>query len=115
MMLVAVLSVLLVGVLMVLTFVLGALFSKHLIEDAQEQARYDAMRNEYYRLAGVKTVADPRPYVPPRPKAPRVRTILPGMSQLDRMLHEGKRGTIMWRAGDRKTPDDHHDVRRNHE
>ena len=92
--------ILILGAIMVCFFILGALFSKHLIEDAQEEARYDAMRYEYYRLAGVKTIADPRPYVPPRPKAPRARMMLPGMSQLDRLMHEGKRGTIMWRAGD---------------
>lgn len=90
------------GIIMVCTFVLGALFSKHLIEDAQEEARYDAMRNEYYRLAGVKTISDPRPYVPPRTKAPRSMFLLPGMTKLERVMREGKRGTIMWRAGDRK-------------
>lgn len=95
-------GILLISIIMVCSFVVGALFSKHLIEDAQEQARYDAMRNEYYRLAGVKTIADPRPYVPPRPRTPRARTLLPHMTQLDRLMHEGKRGTIMWRAGDRK-------------
>ena len=95
-------AILCVGALMVCTFILGALFCKHLIEDAQEQARYDAMRSEYYKLAGVKSIADPRPYVPPRARTPRSNGLLPGMSKLDRMLHEGKRGTIMWRAGDRK-------------
>lgn len=92
----------LLGIIMIGIFILGALFNKHLTEDAQEQARYDAMRNEYYRLAGVKSIADPRPYVPPRPRTPRGRVILPGMSKLDRLMREGKRGTIMWRAGDRK-------------
>ena len=97
-----VLAILLFGAMMVCVFICGALFCKHLIEDAQEQARYDAMRNEYYKLAGVKTIADPRPYVPPMPRTPRKNIMLPGMNKLDRLLHEGTRGTIMWRAGDRK-------------
>lgn len=97
-----VIAVLLSGILMVLFFVLGALFCRHLIVEAQEQARYDAMRNEYYRMAGVKNIADPRPYVPPRPRTPRAHRMLPGLSQIDRLMREGKRGTVMWSARDRK-------------
>lgn len=46
-------------------FLLGAYFMRGVMKDAQEKARYDAMRDEYYRLADVKTPYDPKPYVPP--------------------------------------------------
>lgn len=98
----AVLGVLLVGLMMTCMFVCGALFMKMSYRDAQEDARYDAMRYEYYRMAGTQRPTDPRPYVPPRPVTPRRRPILPGMSALDRLMKEGKRGTVMWRAGDRQ-------------
>ena len=97
-----VIGVIVSGVLMVLFFILGAMFCRHLVMEAQEQARYDAMRYESYRLAGVQKMADPRPYVPPRPRTPRARGWLPGLTQLDRMMREGKRGTILWRPEDRK-------------
>lgn len=100
-----VLAIIFMGVMFVGVFVLGVLLMKHVYRDAQQEARYDALSLEYYRMAGVKTIADPRPYVPPRPVTPRRRTMLPGMNALDRLIHEGKRGTIMWRAGDRKKAD----------
>lgn len=97
-----VLGVLLIGIMMVCVFILGGLFTRHLILDALDEARRQRMSEEYYRLAGVRTPADPKPYVPPtlRPKTPRARMI-PHMNTLDRLLHEGKRGTIMVRAGGR--------------
>jgi len=97
-----VLGIMLFGVLMVCVFILGGLFTRHLILDALDEARRQRQTEEYYRLAGVHTQSDPKPYVPPtiRPKAPRSR-YLPHMNTLDRLLHEGKRGTIMVRAGDR--------------
>lgn len=98
----SVLAVLLVGLMMTGLFTLGAIFMRNVYRDAQEEARYDALRNEYFRLAGVKCASDPRPYVPPRPITPRRTAFLPGMSALDRLMKEGKRGTIMWRAGDRQ-------------
>jgi len=96
------LAVLLVGLMMTGLFVLGALFMKASYRDAQEEARYDALRYEYYKVAGVQKPTDPRPYVPPRPVTPRRRAMLPGMSALDRLMREGKRGTLMWRAGDKQ-------------
>ena len=97
-----VLAILCMGLVMVGVFALGMLFMKSAYRDAQEEARYDQTRLEYYRMAGVRKPTDPRPYVPPRPITPRRRMILPGMSTLDRLMKEGKRGTIMWRADDRK-------------
>lgn len=102
-----VLAVILVGLMMVGIFTLGALFAIQIITDAQDDARYSRLKQEYFNLAGYRRQGDPNPYVPPQPvvipkrKTPRSR-ILPGMSQLDRLMHEGKRGTIMWRAGDRQ-------------
>ena len=98
----AALGILFVGLMFVCIFALGALFMKSAYRDAQQEARYDQQRLEYYRLAGVQKPTDPRPYVPPRPIIPRRRTMLPGMSKLDRLMKEGKRGTILWRAGDHK-------------
>ncbi len=98
-----VLAILLFGVMMLGVFIMGALFMRSIVRDAQEEARHDALKYEYYRLAGVQKPTDPRPYVPPRPYTPRARSFLPGMGKLDRLLHEGKRGTVMWRAGDRKS------------
>jgi len=101
-----VLTVALVGLIMVGIFTLGALFAVHLITDAQDDARYDRLRQEYYMMAGYRHPGDPKPYVPPKSvvitqrKTPRNR-LLPGMSALDRLMKEGKRGTMMWRAGDR--------------
>lgn len=96
------LAILIVGLMMTGFFVLGMLFMKNTYHDAQEDARHEQLRQEYYRLAGVQKPSDPRPYVPPRPITPRKRLLLPGMSALDRLMREGKRGTILWRAGDRK-------------
>ncbi len=94
-------AVLISGLLLVLFFILGALFCRHIIDEAQEQARYEALRYEYYKLAGVRTPSDPKPYVPPVIRTPRAHAMLPGMGKLDRLLRDGKRGTMMWRAGDR--------------
>ena len=97
------LGILLLGVFFICAFILGGLFARHLILDALDEARQQRQTEEYYRLAGVRTQSDPKPYVPPtiRPRTPRVR-YLPCMNTLDRLLHEGKRGTIMVRAGDRR-------------
>lgn len=97
-----VLGFVLVGILMVCVFILGGLYTRHLIMDALDEARSQRMTEDYYRLAGVRSASDPKPYIPPtaRPKTPRAR-ILPHMNTLDRLLHEGRRGTIMVRAGDR--------------
>ena len=98
-----VLAIILVGIMFVGIFVIGAMFSRHILLDALEDARHDQLRQEYYRMAGVRTPTDPKPYVPPRirPVAPQTRRFIPCMSKLDRLLREGKRGTIMVRAGDR--------------
>jgi len=97
--------VFLLGLCFVGVFVLGMLFSLRLWNDAREDAMYERLKEEYYKLAGFKHEGDPEPYVPrpavlSRRKTPRAHRILPGISKLDRMLREGKRGTIMWRAGD---------------
>ena len=97
------LFIIITGMIITGVFVLGMLFMRALYHDAQEEARYDARRYEYYRLAGVQKASDPRPYVPPRPVTPRGRRMLPGMDALARLMKEGKRGTVMWRAGDRKS------------
>ena len=101
-----VLGIMLVGILMVCVFVLGGLFARHLIYDSLDEARQQRVSEEYYRLAGYRQAGDPKPYIPPtvRPKAPKSRYI-PHMSTLDRLLHEGRRGTIMVRAGDRRKKD----------
>ena len=102
-----VVSVALVGLLMVGIFALGMLFAANLLADAHDAAQYDRLREEYYMLAQFKNIKDPRPYVPPQSvvipnrKLPRSKW-LPGMSSLDRLMRNGKRGTIMWRAGDRR-------------
>ena len=96
-------AIVLLGIMNVCVFILGGLFSRHLMMDALDEARQQRMREEYYRLAGYQYVGDPKPYVPPtlRPKAPRSK-MLPHMNTLNRLLHEGKRGTIMVRAGDHR-------------
>ena len=102
-----VLAVILAGLMMVGLFILGMLFAIRVLTDAQDDAKYDRLREEYYKLAGFKQLGDPMPYVPPRSvvlpkrKTPRNK-ILPGMNTLDRLMKEGKRGTVMWRAGDRQ-------------
>ena len=97
------LGIIALGFLFTIVFVLGMLFMRYIVHDEQQEARYDAMRYEYYRLAGVQKPSDPRPYVPPRPVTPRAKRMLPGMDKLERIMREGKRGTVMWRAGDRKS------------
>ena len=99
----ATLSILIGAFIILGVFVLGMLFMRHIIHEEQQEARYDAMRYEYYRMAGVQRPSDPRPYVPPRPATPGARRMLPGMDKLERIMREGKRGTVMWRAGDRKS------------
>ena len=101
------LAVILFGFLLVGVFVLGMFVAVRLLTDAQDDARYDRLREEYYRLAQFRNLGDPKPYIPPksavlpRGKTPR-NCVLPCMSALDRRMKEGKRGTIMWRAGDRQ-------------
>lgn len=98
-----VLAIILIAVMFMCAFILGGLYTRHLMLDALDEVRQQRQAEEYYRLAGYQKVGDPKPYIPPtlRPKAPRARSI-PHMSTLDRLLHEGKRGTIMVRAGDNK-------------
>ena len=104
----AVLLILIAGLILVGVFTLGMLLAVRLLTDAQDDARYDRLREEYYRLAGFRNIGDPKPYVPqqsaviPSNKTPRNK-ILPGMSKLDRIMREGKRGTVMWRPEDRQT------------
>lgn len=92
-------GVLIAGIMLALFFVLGMLFCRHIMTEAQDQAKHEMLKYEFLKLANVQRPTDPMPYVPPR--TPRAGGILPGMSKLDRLLHEGKRGTVMWRAGDR--------------
>lgn len=97
-----VLGIIFAGLMMVCIFILGGLYTRHLMLDALDEARRQRMSEEYYRMAGVHGSTDPKPYIPPtlRPKAPRAK-MMPGMTALERRLHEGKRGTIMFCAGDR--------------
>jgi len=101
------LVIILIGLMALCIFVLGALFMRRIILEAYDEARYDRAKQDYYWRAGVRNDDDPKPYFPPRitpmarPRTPRNR-ILPGMGALDRRLREGKRGTVMWRAGDRR-------------
>lgn len=101
-----VLAILFTGVMMVCMFILGGVYTKNVMLDALDEARQQRTNEEYYRLAGYRQAGDPKPYVPPtvRPKAPRARYI-PHMNALNRLLREGKRGTIMVRAGDRYRKD----------
>ena len=96
-------AIIILGVMFVCAFIIGGIFARHLIMDALDEARRQRQAEEYYRLAGCHHAGDPKPYIPPtlRPRAPRAR-MLPHMNTLDRLLHEGKRGTIMVRAGDRR-------------
>ena len=97
-----ILAIILIAIIMVCAFILGGVFARHLMLDALDEARRERMTEDYYRMAGVRMATDPKPYVPPtiRPRTPRAK-MLPHMNTLDRILHEGKRGTIMVRAGDR--------------
>lgn len=98
-----VLAVVLLGIINVCVFILGGIFSRHLMMDVLDEARRQRQSEEYYRISGYQRVGDPKPYIPPtlRPRAPRAR-MLPHMDALCRVLKEGKRGTIMVRAGDRR-------------
>ena len=97
-----VLAVLLTGLMMTGLFTLGALFALRITSDAHEQDEHDRMREEYYKLAGYKRSGDPKPYFPNRTCAEYTRRILPGMSALDKMMKQSKRGTIIWRPEDRQ-------------
>lgn len=97
-----VLAIILVGLMMTGIFTLGALFAIRLTTDAHDEAQYDKLREEYYRLAGYRNSGDPKPYFPSQPAAEYTRRMLPGMSALDKLMKRGQRGTIMWRAGDRQ-------------
>ena len=72
-------AIVLLGIMFVCTFILGGIFTRHMMMDAL------------------------KPYIPPtiNPRAPRAK-IIPHMNTLNRLLREGKRGTIMVRAGDRR-------------
>ena len=96
-------GIMIIIVLIVSSFILGGLFARHLMMDALDEARRQRQMEEYYRLCGYQKVGDPMPYVPPtiRPRTPRSR-FLPHMDKLDRILHEGKRGTIMVSAEERE-------------
>ena len=96
-------AIVLIGIIMTCVFMLGGFFARHMMMDALDEARRQRTIEEYYHLAGYHQTGDPKPYIPPtlRPRTPRSRYI-PHMSTLDRLLREGKRGTIMVRAGDRK-------------
>ena len=94
------LGIILVGLMALVIFLLGAFFMRHIMEQAYEDARYAQKVEECYRLAGYQKPGDPKPYVAPQPRTPR-NTVLPGMGALDRLMKAGKRGTVMWRAGDR--------------
>lgn len=95
-MLLMVLAIIILALIAVGIFLLGALFSRNIMADIHDEVRRMRLTEEYYTLAGVKTPADPKPYVPPV----RGRTaVLPGMSKIDRLMKQGKRGTVMWRGG----------------
>lgn len=98
-----VLAVILLGIMMVGVFFLGGMYTRHIILDSLDEARRQRVAEDYYRLAGCRKYGDPAPYVPPTPtpKTPGARMI-PHMGALERRLHEGRRGTIMVRAGDRR-------------
>ena len=95
-------AVVIFGILFLCAFICGGLYTRHLMLDALDEARRQRQAEEYYRLAGYQKVGDPKPYIPPtlRPKTPKARSI-PHMSTLDRLLHEGKRGTILVRADEK--------------
>lgn len=91
----------LISVIIFLAFIIGCIFMRRLIREEEEQARHEEMRREYYRLAGVRTPTDPKPYVPPYNPPRRTNRMLPGLDRLGVLIRDGKRGTLMWRAGDR--------------
>ena len=96
-------AIVLLGIMFVCTFIIGGIFTRHMMMDALNEARHQRQAEEYYRLAGYQHAGDPKPYIPPtiNPRAPRAK-IIPHMNTLNRLLREGKRGTIMVRAGDRR-------------
>ena len=98
-----VLEILFIIVSIILAFILGGICTRRVMLDALDEARRQRQMEEYYRLCGYQKVGDPMPYVPPtiRPRTPRSR-FLPHMDKLDRILHEGKRGTIMVSAEERE-------------
>lgn len=59
------LEIILVGIIALGIFLLGALFMKRIMENAYAYAMYAQRREEYYRLAGYRQPGDPKPYVPP--------------------------------------------------
>ena len=95
-------GILTIALAMLGSFIAGASYMKSVYRDAQEDARRDAMRYEHYRMAGVQSPASPRPYIPPKPRTPKSRYVLPHIGTMARRLKEGKRTVIMWRAGDRR-------------
>ena len=95
------LAILLIAFLFLVVFMIGAWFMRSVMRDAQDEARHQSLQNEYYRLAGVQKSTDPKPYVPPCVRTPRAYGMIPGLGRLERALRNGKRGTIMLRAGDR--------------
>ena len=92
-----VLEILSIIVSIILAFILGGIYTRRVMLDALDEARRQRQMEEYYRLCGYQKVGDPTI----RPKTPRAR-VLPHMNRLDRILHEGKRGTILVTAEDRK-------------
>lgn len=95
-------GIIITGLVMTGIFTLGALFALRITTDAHDAEQYDKLREEYYRLAGYRNPGDPKPYVPSMADAKYTRRrMLPGMNALDRMIKQGRRGTLLWRAGDR--------------
>lgn len=92
-----VLCVIIAGLIFVCVFVSGMLFMKSIIREAEMLKQYDEVRRKYYDLAGVKSMYDPLPYVPPIIQRPS----LPYLDLLDRRLRRGQRGTVILKARDR--------------
>lgn len=92
-----VLCVIIAGLIFVCVFVSGMLFMRSIIREAEVLKQYDEVRREYYALAGVKSMYDPLPYVPPITQ----RASLPCLDSLERRLRRGQRGTVMLKAKDR--------------
>lgn len=90
-------SVVLIAILLIVAFMTGVWFANRTAKDAREDAEYARLRDEYYRIAGYRCAGDPKPYVPPQSQ---FRRVLPGMGDLDKLLKNGQRGTVMWKAGD---------------
>ena len=90
-------DVVVAGLILVGVFISGMLFMRSIICDEAMREQYNDIRREYYSLAGVKNMSDPLPYVPPIQR----RSTLPCLYSLERRLRQGRRGTVMWKAGDR--------------